>query len=327
VRSGQLAQGPQVRAFEEEVAARVGRRYGVAVSSGTAGLHLALRALGVGAGERVAMPSYVCSALLHATRAAGAEPVLADVDAGTRNLDADAVAALPRLRAVILPHLFGLPAEAERFEALGVELVEDCAMAIGGRRGGRPVGSFGAVSVCSFYATKVICSGGEGGMVLTDRAEVADRVRQLREYDGLPPAPLRHNYKMSELAAGIGRVQLGRLEGFVGRRQEIAAVYDRAFADLPVVLPVAVAGRVWYRYVLYRPGRADDLIGRLEGRGVQARRPVCEPLHRGLGETDADYPRTAAAWAGDVSVPIYPGLSPDEVTRVCQAVGHSLEEG
>lgn len=325
VLSGQLAQGREVVAFEEEVAGFTGRRYGVAVASGTAALHLGLLALGVRAGDGVLMPSYVCTALLHATWAVGARPVLADIDLTTRNLDpAGAASQARQVRAVILPHMFGLPAAVEEFRELGVPLIEDCAMSIGAERDGRKAGSTGELATCSFYATKVLCAGGEGGMVLTDSAALADRVRALRQYDGLPADCLRFNYKMTDLAAAIGRVQLRRLGEFVARRRTLAALYQQALREVAVERPPNEQGHIYHRFVIRLPGRAEELIAVLERRQISARRPVFRPLHRELGETDGEYPNTVAAHAGDVSLPLYPTLRDAEALAVAGAVRQAM---
>lgn len=325
VLSAQLAQGKEVAAFEEEVAGYIGRRYGVAVASGTAALHLGLLALGIGTGDRVLMPSYVCTALLHATWALGARPVLADIDRATRNLDpGEAGRRAGLVQAVILPHMFGLPAAVEEFCGLGVPLIEDCAMSIGAERKGRKVGSMGEMAICSFYATKVLCAGGEGGMVLTDSAELADRVRTLREYDGLPADRQRFNYKMTDLAAAIGRVQLRRLGEFVARRRALAAVYQRELQEVSVEPPPSEQGHIYHRFVIRLPGRAEELIKALERRQITARRPVFQPLHREVGEPDAAYPNTATACAGDVSLPLYPTLRDAEALAVAGAVREAM---
>ncbi|MBI2506023.1 MAG: DegT/DnrJ/EryC1/StrS aminotransferase family protein [Candidatus Latescibacteria bacterium] len=325
VLSGQLAQGREVAAFEEEVAGFIGRRYGVAVASGTAALHLGLLALGIGTGDRVLMPSYVCTALLHATWSLGARPVLADIDLATRNLDPGGAARRAGLvRAVILPHMFGLPAAVEEFLRLGVPLIEDCAMSIGAEKDGRKAGSTGELAICSFYATKVLCAGGEGGMVLTDSAELAERVRTLREYDGLPADRLRFNYKMTDLAAAIGRVQLRRVGEFVARRRALAALYQQVLREVAVDRPPNGQGHIYHRFVIRLPGRADELIEALERRQITARHPVFRPLHRELGEPDAAYPNTATAHAGDVSLPLYPTLKDAEALAVAGAVREAL---
>lgn len=320
VGSGLLAQGREVELFESEMATFVGRRFAVAVSSGTAALHLGLLALGVGPEDRVAMPSYVCTALLHAAWATGAVPVLCDIDPHTRNMDPNQLAAMQRPRAAILPHMFGLPAPTEAFDKLGIPYIEDCAMSIGAERAGRRLGSYGVLSICSFYATKML-GAGEGGMVLTDDEDIAMAVRGLREYDGVPARQLRFNAKMTDLHAAIGRVQLRRLPEFVSRRRELASLYQHEFISFPKVkTPLDNLEHIYYRYVLKDVGKVEIFIERLEKVGVAARRPVYNPLHRELGLADAAYPHTTEAYEGDISLPIYPALSDREAHCVVEAV-------
>lgn len=321
IRSGQLAQGPETAAFEAELAAAVGRRYGVAVSSGTTGLQVALLALGIGRGDEVLVPSFVCAALLHAVWAVGAAPVVVDVEEATGNLDPKAAQGRlgPRVRAVIVPHLFGLPARIEEVEALGVPVIEDCAMTIGTTHGGRSVGSFGTLSVCSFYATKLITTG-EGGALLTDDPELARAARELREYDGLPADRPRLNAKTTDLAASVGRVQLARLPGFIARRRELAARYRRRLRDLPLAPPPDDPEHAYYRFVLQTTAEVEPLLSRLEVLGVAARRPVARPLHVELGLADEEFPAAAAAWRRALSLPIYPSLTDAELEQVTAAV-------
>jgi dTDP-4-amino-4,6-dideoxygalactose transaminase len=326
VLSGQLSQGAEVAAFEAEVADACGRRFGVAVSSGTAGLHLALLALGVGPGHRVAVPSYACAALLQAVHAAGARAVPVDVDPRSGNIDPRSAAAAGDAQAAIVPHLFGLPAPVEAVAALGVPVIEDCAMSLGARHAGRPVGAFGALSVCSFYATKMVAAG-EGGMVLADDADLAAAVRGRRQYDGLPADVLRYNLKMTEMAAACGRVQLGRLPEFVRRRRELALLYDRVLAGSRLVPPPQHPEHVYSRYVLDAGAASAGVMNLLESRGVTARRPVSGALHRELGLPDAAFPGTCAASARHVSVPLFPGLADNEVERVIAALGEAARAG
>ena len=326
--SGNLAQDAEVAAFEAEVAALAGKRHAIAMSSGTGALHLAVVSLGIGSGDEVVVPSYVCTALLHAIRAAGAHPVVCDIDPHSRNIDvARAKECLsPQSKAIVAPHMFGLTLDVSELAALGLPVIEDCAMALGGECRGAPAGGVGDLAICSFYATKVISSGGEGGMVLTDDESVATLLRGLREYDGLPAVAVRHNYKMTELAAAIGRVQLRRLPLFIAHRRRLAARYSRAFEGA-VGIPPAPTGHIYYRYVIHVDGEdaADALMAALEEDRIHARRPVHSPLHRELGLDDSGYPQATRAHAGDVSLPIYPGLDDCGVDRVIDGVRRALE--
>lgn len=324
--SGQVAQGAEVAALERQMASLTGRRHAIAVSSGTAGLHLALQALGVGAGDGVLMPSYVCGALVHAAAAVRAVPVLCDISPDTRNLDpGDAARRLtPGTRALIVPHMFGLPAQVAELGGLGLPTVEDCAMCLGTEVDGHPVGSLGAVSVCSLYATKVLTAGGEGGMVLTDSGEVAERVRSAREYDHLTAATPRLNYKMTDVAAAVGRVQVGRLPGFVARRRQLSARYDAGLGDTGLSLPPRRASHMYYRYVVGASMGVDGLSRAMAAAGIQAPRPVFTPLHRDLGLADEQYPEATRAWSQDLSLPIYPDLTDDQADGVIRAVRQAL---
>lgn len=324
VRSGQLAQGPEVAALERELAARLGVEDAAAVASGTAALELALGALGVGAGDEVLIPTYVCDALYHAVRRTGAAPVLVDADPATRSLSAkDALARrTPRTRAVIVPHAFGLAVDLEAFQALEVPVIEDCAQALGATaETGRPAGGGGALAVCSFYATKMIAAG-EGGAVAGPAALVA-RVRDTRDYDGRAGLAPRGNAKLTDMAAALARGQLARLDAFVARRRALAARYRARLAGAPLRLPADPGARhVYHRFVVGLDGDPAAVAAALAARGVTARRPVFRPAHTALGL--GGYPEADRLWAESLSIPCYPALTDDEAERVAQAVREAL---
>ena len=324
--SGLLAEGQEVAGFEREMARRLDRRHAAAVSSGTAALHLALTALGIGSGDRVALPSFVCAALLHAIELAGAEPLLIDIDPSTFNLDPDDLRKRLRSRtkAVIVPHMFGLPASMTEIAACGVPIVEDCALALGAKYRRQPVGSLGVLSVVSFYATKMIASG-EGGMVLGNRVGLLQDVLDRRSYDGRSRHRPRFNYKMTDLQAALGKAQLRRLTDFVRRRRRLASFYTKKLEGGPWDLPPLDRGHCFYRFVA-RPRRGTErLLIELERRGIDARRPVFRPLHRYLDLSG--FPGTNEAYRRAVSIPLYPALSSVEAERVAKVtllVGNGL---
>ena len=330
VLSGQITQGPQVTEFERELAAHVGVGYGVAVSSGTAALALALRALGVGEGDEVAVPSYACAALVHAVRFVGALPIPVDVDPRTGNLDPEDLGRRlgGRTRAIVLVHMIGSPARVEEVGRFGVPILEDCAMALGAKYKGRPVGSFGRASVFSFYATKMLATG-EGGMVLTDDPDLAEAVRDFREYDMKEELLPRFNFKMTDIQAALGRVQLGKLDAFVERRKRIASLYDAAFRDLEVELPPKVedAEPSYYRYILRVGSDSEEVVEALRTRGIGAARPVFRPIHRYLGLPPGNFPGTEDIYRRAVSIPIYPSLRDGEVERVIEGVRDVIGDG
>ncbi len=325
LRSGRLAQGLEVARFEAEVGGRLGLPPGVAVSSGTAALHLALVGLGVGPGDEVILPSYVCVAPLHAVEYVGAVPRLADVDPATYNLDpADVRRRLTRrTRAIIVPHQFGLPAELEGLLGLGVPVIEDCAQAVGARYRDRPVGTLGAVSILSFYATKLLTTG-EGGMLLSRDRRLLDRVRDRRDYDERPRHAVRYNYKLTDFQAALGRSQWRRLPAMLARRAAIAGRYRRAWADLPITLPAPAKGssHAYHRFVIGVPTGAARLASRLAGLRVTARPPVYRPIHLTLGLEG--FPGATQAYRHALSVPLYPALTSREEGTVIRALRQVL---
>lgn len=332
LRSGWVAPGPEVAAFEEALAARVGGA-AAAVSSGTAALHLALLALGVGPGDEVLLPTYACQALAHAVRYTGARPVPCDVRPHDLNLDPTDAARrrTARARAVILPHAFGTPADVETFLAWGIPVVEDCAQSLGARRAGRSVGGIGTCAVFSFGATKIMTAGGAGGAVVSRDAGIVARARDLRDYDKRADDALRFNYQMTDLAAAVGRAQLARLDGFLARRAALAAAYAEALGGTPgVSLPVArpVDAPARYRFIVRTRRPAAAVVEGLRRRGIEAIQPIApfQMLHRVMGLRAGAFPGAEAAAREAVSLPLYPALTDVEQTRVIRALQEVLAE-
>ena len=323
--SGQLAQGPQVENFEEELGSFHGLLPGVATSSGTTALHLALLSLGVGPGDEVLLPSYVCSAPLHAVYHSGATPILVDVDPTNGNIDPEDLQKrlTAKSKAIIVIHLFGLPANVREISALGLPVIEDCAQALGAELASRKVGTFGRVAICSFYATKIITTG-EGGMLLSSDPDLLARSRDLRDYDRKKDFNPRFNYKMTDLQAALGSSQLQKLERFLSRRQELAGVYNEQLATLPCTPPPSPEGRIFYRYVVSVEEDVEALIQKLLHLGIEVARPVYRPLHRYFDLKE--YPGAEMAWKSHLSLPIHPSLTSQDVQRVCQALESALKE-
>ncbi len=328
IRSGQIAQGPRVSAFESAMARRIGVRHAVAVSSGTAALYLVLRSLGIGPGDEVIIPSYVCFALCNAVYHSGAVCVPADVDPETGNINpADALARVNRrTKAVVVVHLFGNPAPVSPFLGSGIKVIEDCAQAVGAEVEAEPAGSVGHVGVFSFYATKVITTG-EGGMVLTNDGDIAGMVKSLRDYDSYCDAVARFNYKMTDIQAAIGMVQLARLDSFIRKRRKIAAMYTEAFSSIGLHGINVKDGGIYYRYVIATEGadEADRIISGLRKIGVDASRPVFLPVHRRMGLSG--FPGCEMAHKRFVSIPIYPAMRDSEINRVIESVCKVVKGG
>ncbi|TQJ91661.1 DegT/DnrJ/EryC1/StrS aminotransferase family protein [Streptomyces sp. SLBN-31] len=315
VLSGWVAQGPRVAEFERTFAERVGAEHGIAVSSCTTALHLCLVALGLGPGDEVVVPSLSFIATANAVRYVGAEPVFADVDLATGNLTPATVDAVrtARTRAVLAVHQGGVPADVHALRAACAEwdlpLVEDAACAIGSTVGGKPVGHGALLAAWSFHPRKVVTTG-EGGMITTDDAQWAARLRRLREHGMNASAADRHasdkpvlesylevgfNYRMTDIQAAVGLVQLGKLEAMIARRRELAARYDALLHDVPGLTPVRDPEHGQSNFQSYWvlleedfPVGRDDLLAALAAAGVSARRGI---MAAHLEPAYADHPR------------------------------------
>ena len=349
VRSGWVAQGPRVARFEQAFADRVGAGHGVAVSSCTTGLHLMLYLLGVGPADEVVVPSFSFIATANAVRYVGATPVFADVDPLTGNLTADTVAPVlgPRTRAVLAVHQGGVPADIPALRDLcaprGIPVLEDAACAAGSTWQGRPVGAGALLAGWSFHPRKLVTTG-EGGMVTTDDPEWAARLRRLREHGMDVSAADRHrsggvrierytetafNYRMTDVQAAIGLVQLTRLDAQVARRRDLAARYREALGDLPGLRAVTdpPGGQTNYQsfWVVLSDDCAadrDEVLAALAARGVSARRGIMaahlEPayadhLHRPL-------PVTEYLTRRSLILPLFHTMTEGEQARVVDAL-------
>lgn len=331
---GQYILGREVDAFEREFAAFCGVRFAVAVNSGTDALILSMRALGIGNGDEVITVSHTAVATVAAVVATGARPVLVDIDPKTYTIDPDAIAEAigPKTRAIIAVHLYGLPADMDAIMTIaderGIPVIEDCAQAIGARHAGRRVGSIGRAGCFSFYPTKNLGAIGDGGMIVTDDKVFAERVRRLRQYGWDEARESREtglNSRLDEIQAAILRVKLPHLDADNEKRAGIARFYNEALAGTPLVPP---AGRpacehVYHLYVVRSPDRAA-IIKAMRNAGIAAgvHYPVpahLQPAYRGCGFEAQRLPHTERAAGEVLSLPIYPELSRDDMTKVAEA--------
>ncbi len=315
IETGMICQGEMVERFEKKFAEKCGTAHAVCVNSGTSALHLSLLAMGAKADDEIIIPSYVCTALLNAVSYIGAVPVVVDIDPATLNIDPDHVkkSITSRTKAVIAPHMFGLPADMSALLESGIPVIEDCAQAVGGTIDEKPVGTAGHLAIFSFYATKVMTTG-EGGMVVSDSRELIDGVRDLREYDEKGDFKIRYNYKMTDVQAAIGLSQLEKLDGFIAKRRSIADAYYKAFETFNIVLPPRDTGHIFFRYVLSMDGDPERIIRELLAKGIGSARPVYKPLHRYFSSNGC--PNADTAWDRSLSLPIYPSLSQEDAERV-----------
>ena len=324
--SGQLTMGVKVAELESLLAAAVGVGHAVAVSSGTAALHLAVLALGLGPGDEVLVPAYTFPATASAVALSGATPVLVDVDPETMNMDpADAARRVTaRTRAVLAVHLFGRPARLEEYPELPI--LEDAAGALGALRRGRPCGSLGALGCFSFHPRKIVTTG-EGGAITTDDAALAEAVRSLRHHGWSPSdryddlARPSFNYRLSDVLCALGIPQLRRLDELHAAFARVAAGYAERLAALEVVLPRADEGdrHGWQAYVI-QVDRRDEVMAGLRARGIQCQIGTYA-LHRLQAFAgDEAFPGADAAYERALALPLHARLGDGELDRVASAL-------
>jgi perosamine synthetase len=350
LRSGQLSLGPRVPAFEKAFAARVGAAHASAVSSGTSGLHLALRAVGVKDGDEVITSPFSFVASANAPVFERARPVFADIDPVTLNLDpAAAAAAITEKTSALLPvHIFGYPADLPAFEALGLPVVEDACEALGARHyDGPAVGGRGNPAVFGFYANKQMTTG-EGGMITVGSADHKARIDSERNQGRAPDMGwldhdrLGFNYRLSDIACAIGSVQLTRLDAMLAGRAQVAAWYREALAPLATERGLGLpcedgaihAGdeRGWFVFVVQVPRDGlsrDDVIRALRDHGVQSK-PYLPAIHlmsfyrETFGHREGEFPVCEDVAARSVALPFFPRMRADQVERVASALSDIL---
>ena len=339
IAAGELADGPTVRAFEREFADYCGARHAVATSNGTTALHAALRALGIGPGDAVVTTPFSFVATANAIRLCGAEPVFADIDLDTYGLYPPSVERAIReydgdVDAILAVHLYGLPAAMDRLEEIADEhdllLVEDAAQAHGATFDGEHVGTIGDAGCFSFYPTKNMTTG-EGGMIVTDRADVAERAARFVNH-GRTGAneheTVGHNFRMSGVAAAIGRSQLEKLPRYVERRRENARRYTSILSDTRVVPPTVPPDRTHaYNQYTVRYEDRERLRDALAHIGVDSRvyYPSTIPQQPAYGD-DVAVPRAERAADHALSLPVHPNVSTPEIRWIANEVAHHVEE-
>jgi dTDP-4-amino-4,6-dideoxygalactose transaminase len=333
--AGQFILGPNVAAFETELVAYLGAGFGIGVNSGTDALHLALRALDIGPGDEVITTPFTFVATTEAIGIVGARPVFADIDPATFNIDPDAVAAAvsPRTKAILPVHLYGAPAPMRQIMAIaernGLAVVEDCAQAIGATIDGKQVGTFGDAGCFSFFPSKNLGAFGDGGFICTRSEALAARCKSLRAHGGRVKyhhEEIGVNSRLDEVQAAILRVKLPHLERWNAARRAIAAAYCARLQSLPVAVPVDVPGsRAVYHQFTIRVEERDHVQAELRAAGVQTMVYYPIPLHRqpvhaDLGLADGAFPHSERAAREVLSLPIFPELTSDSVSRVTSAL-------
>jgi perosamine synthetase len=346
LRSGILGLGPMLTRFEDAFAAFTGTEHAVAVSSGTAGLHLAVRLAGVGEGDEVITSpvSFVASA--NCALFERARPVFADVDERTFNLDPDRVEALigPRTRAILPVHIFGYPADMARIGEIasrhGLAVIEDACEAVGSEHAGRRVGTSGYPAVFAFYPNKQMTTG-EGGMVTTDDADYAAQLRSLANQgrsdtgDWLEHDRLGFNYRMDEMSAAVGLAQTERLGEILAARAQVAARYARLLGSIPgVELPCPDRSgdrRSWFVYVVRLDASLDRnaVMSALQARGVHCKPYLpaihLQPFYRSLGHREGELPVAEAIARSTLALPFHTRLGAEDQEHVAAALAEVIE--
>jgi dTDP-4-amino-4,6-dideoxygalactose transaminase len=336
--SAHFVLGAEGAALERELAALSGVRHGIGVGSGTDALRLALAAVGVGPGHEVLTPAFSFVASASTITMTGATPVFVDIDLETYTIDVEAAARAitPRTRAIVPVHLYGHPAAMEPLQALarrhGLAIVEDAAQAVGASYGGRPIGAWGDAACLSFYPTKNLGGCGDGGMVLTDRDDVAERLRRLRHHGDV--GRYRHQElgycsRLDELQAAALRVKLRRLASWTEARRRVAARYRAGLAGLPLALPDEhpPAHHVYHLYTV-RHQQRDALIKTLAGLGVGTAvyYPATVPDQPLFGRgAERQWPRARQAATEVVSLPCFAELEDAEIEQIVSAVRHACD--
>lgn len=342
LRSGYLVQGQHVAEFERRVAEYVGVRHAVAVSSGTAALHLALAALEIGPGDEVIVPDFTFPATANVVALLGATPVLVDIDPTTFNVRTDHLAAAitPRTRALLPVHLFGQPAAMDPILTLAAQhslpVIEDAACALGATYHGRACGSLGRLACFSFHPRKAITTG-EGGMIVTDDDALAERLRLLRNH-GMAPGPTGmsftlpgYNYRLTEMQGALGEVQMGRLEAIIARRTQLAELYQTALADEPRILRPAVIADVrpvWQSYVVRLAAPLDRaaVMARLRADGIESTiGTYAVSAQPAFAATGAVCPGAVEAYHRGLCLPLHSRMDTTDVELVVDSLLRALE--
>ncbi|HDY65389.1 MAG TPA: DegT/DnrJ/EryC1/StrS family aminotransferase, partial [Phycisphaerae bacterium] len=342
LRGERLALGPRIRSFEGACAARTGRKYGIAVNSGTSGLHLCVKALGIGEGDEVITTPFSFVATTNCILFERAKPVFVDIDPESYNLDPAAVEAAitPRTKAILPVEVFGNTTHFDEYERIArkheLKMIEDCCEALGGQLAGRSAGSFGDCGVFAFYPNKQITTG-EGGMIVTDSQDMRDLCDSMRNQGRdtkrwLSHARVGYNYRMSEITAALGEAQMNRLDEILEKRRNAARMYDESLAGLADhgeihLPPMAERNKAsWFVYVIRLADRfsqedRDAIIQYLRKAGIGCN-CYFVPIHtqsyimETMGTKAGDFPVTDRIAARTTALPFFANLSERQVARV-----------
>jgi perosamine synthetase len=318
-----LSENIFVEKFEQKVCRFFETKYAIAVSSGTSALHLALLALGVDENSEVIIPSFTCAALLNAILYIRAKPVIVDVDLDDFNIDFKEVKKYisKKTKAIIVPHMFGYPAKnIKEIIELGIPVIEDTTQSIGAKIDGEMVGKFGIINILSFYATKMITTFGEGGIILTNNKKIYSIIKDLKEYDKKRKFKLRYNYKLSEVQAIMGLQQIEKIEYFVNKRRKLFEYYKNRLKNcknIKIFEPLRNTEPVFYRFIIQITGKEniDEIIANYKKFDIEVAKPIFLPLDKYYyGKFICK--NSELLYNTTLSLPIYPSLNEKEVNYI-----------
>ena len=328
LRSKWLIPNKEARKLENNIKNYVKGKYAVATSSGSAALHLSLIALGVEKGDEVIVPTYVCTALLNAIYYMGAAPVVVDIEKNWFTIDPLEIKKKinKKTKAIIVPHVLGFPAKIDEIKKFKLLIVEDCAHSLGGFYKGKPLGSFGDITIFSFYATKVITTG-HGGMLVTNNKKYYKIVRDLIHYDRRKNYRVRYNYQLTDFAAAIGNVQFKRIDNLFKKRRYIASKYIPILEEQKEI-------EFWpkkedknlnhYRFIIKFKDKKirDSFKLNLAKRGISTVIPVenYQLLHRYLRLPKKDFPNAEGISNTTLALPIHPSLTENEISTITKTL-------
>ncbi len=346
MRSDRLSIGPKIEAFEAALASHVGRKYGIAVNSGTSGLHLCVKSLGIGPGDEVITTPFSFISTTNCIIFEGATPVFVDIDPESYNMDPDAIEAAitPRTKAMIPVEIFGNTMHFDAYEQIAKKhdllLIEDSCEALGGSLNGRPAGTFGECGVFAFYPNKQITTG-EGGMVVTDREDIRDLCVSMRNQgrEGHEHVRLGYNYRLPESSAALGYCQLERIDQFLAQRHQVAEWYRAELCDVPEVrLPkfVSQEDASWFVFVVrlddsFSEEDRDAIYRRLIERGIGSARyfpaiHLQKYVRKLLGHKPGDFPKCEALCQRTLALPFHANLTLDQVRQSVSALKSAITE-
>ena len=349
LRTPSLSLGPKLSEFEEHLACYIGTSHAVVVSSGTAALHLCIRALGISEGDEVIMPSFTFIAVANAVRYEGATPVFVDIEERTLNLDPDLIEAAitPRTRAIVVVHTFGCPADLDRIMEIArrnrLLVIEDACEAIGAEYRGKKVGTFGDVATFAFYPNKQITTG-EGGAIATNNVEVACRLRSLRNQGRddsgawLQHGELGYNYRISDINCALGIEQLKRIHSILERRAVVAREYNERLSSISGLTCPALSfpdrKMSWFVYVVrlsqsFDQWGRDSIFREMRARGIGVGRyfaPIhLQPAYRNFQHFESRLPVTESVAARSLALPFFNRIEGAQIQEVCDVLRATVE--